>query len=202
MPKSVFALGPGHDACVGVEWKWRWRDVRVRFNDREVERVGDKRALRAGRMVLLPTGERLEVRLARTFGVPILRVSKGGTLLQSKTPRQDARALQAAQAMYALSAVYAVGAIAALVLRVDLRGALGQGGISALLASVVFLGLGEDASDKSKVSLGLAMAVVIAYAVRGFLVERTPHALSVLGCVLTVVAVVPLVRAFVSVSRG
>jgi hypothetical protein len=202
MPKSSFALDARPDTWVEVEWKPRWRNVTVLFENRAVKRIEDRRSLSKGCLIALPNGERVEVKLARSFGAPVLRVLRDGAPLPLRAPRGQLLALRAAHALYSLSAMYAVGAFAAFVARVDVRATVGLDATSAILVSSMFFGLGETAGDKSRATLGFAtVASCVCAALSLMAAERSRHFLSMLACVIVVAGAVASARALGAAAR-
>jgi hypothetical protein len=196
MPKKTFALDPGGQARVEIEWRGIWKDVHVRLDGQELGVIPTKKELETGRTFPLPAGGVLSVQLSRSLATVELQVARDGVPLPGSSADPAERVKQAAYMLYIIAALnFGLGVIAELAGLEFLRN-LGIGWGSAVEGAVYAL-LGWRTSKGSRIALGLGMGLFAVDTVWLVIASTQPgRSLPTGGLVARFFFFMPLVKGF------
>lgn len=159
MPKKTYALERNGPARVEIEWRGKWKDVRVRADGAELGIFANKNELEAGREFSLPSGGVLAVQLVRGFAAVELRVMRDGVSVPGSAGDPAQRVKEAAYMLYFIAALNVVlGGLVELA-RVEFLGSIGAGWAS-VVGGAIFALLGWQTSKRSRVALSLGIGLL------------------------------------------
>lgn len=173
MPMQKHPFQPGGPTRIEISWGLAWRDFTVRFDGKAIGTVsGGMAALKKGVTFNLSDGSVLGIKLVTSTmtmgGLPDLQVSRNGTLLPGTGADPAIRLRNSYQLIYLIGGLNIVLGIVAEVGKVAFLRELGISWFS-IIFGLVIAGLGYLVQQRSKVALGLVIALLIVDAVVGLL---------------------------------
>ena len=163
MPSHRYALERNGPKRLEVSWSAIWRNFTAKL-DEQVVGTWTKDELSAGKEVPLPDGSTFKAHLKRSGLSQQLELTRNGQPLPGSGSDPATLVKTAAGVIYFLAALQAVLGVVALVGEVDFLLDLGMG-IPSIVIGVVLAVLGFFTMQRSRVALGLAMALYTAGAV-------------------------------------
>jgi hypothetical protein len=158
MAKKAFSLEAGAPPRVELEWKFSWKDMRVRVDGAELGVIADQKALKAGRDFPLPDGHTLRVQLAQSLASVDLCVTRDGIPLPGSGSDPAERVKQAAQMLYFIAALNVILGVLAGALGVQFLSNIGIGWGN-VVEGLLYAGFAFGTSKRSAIALGLGIAL-------------------------------------------
>jgi hypothetical protein len=158
MPKKSFALEPGGLKRLTITWQLFWRNLTVTLDDNQIGVVPTQAELVEGRTFPLPDGSILGVRLARTHSGAELRVLRNDKPLPGSGYDPRVRLMQSYGILYFVGGFNFLLGILAVLFEIDLLVEIGLG-IFSIAVGAVYLVLAYFVQRRSRLALGIAMAL-------------------------------------------
>lgn len=166
MPSRKHPLEPGGPPRIELAWGAFWKNFTVSLDGREVGRVADAAALKAGQTFPLGDGTAITVRLDQGFGGAGLLVERDGAPLPGSAGDPAEKLKIAYGLLYFLAAANAVLGLVTELAGLDFLRSIGIGWGSLCVGLVYFPLAWAVQKRRSAVALGVGMAL---FAIDGLL---------------------------------
>lgn len=201
MPTKKFALEKGGPQRIELSWKGMWKNLSVKFDDREIGVIPDQKTLKQGQTFSMGDGSNLFVHLAQSFGSAQLEVLRDGKPLPGSDADPEQQVNTAAGILFFIGGLNVVIGILAEFAQVEFLQQLGIG-IFSVIFGVVYLVLGVFTRQRSRIALGIAIALYVLdglFAIMTiFQANGTP---GMGGLVVRVLFLIPLIQGFNAMSQ-
>jgi hypothetical protein len=167
MPTLKYALEPGGDKRLVIDWKPFWKDVSVTLDGKPVGVVPDQKALSAGREFSLPDASVLKVQLVRNFFGARFQVLWNGIPLPGSASDPAAMVKTAAGIVYFIAGLNLVLGLLVLLFNIDFLAQIGIGWFN-IVWGFIFLVLAYFVGRRSVVALIIAIVLFALDGLAGF----------------------------------
>jgi hypothetical protein len=197
MPKRVFQTDTGE---LVIAWRGIWKDVTVTHAGTLLGQFANQADIKAGREFVMADGARLLVRLTTNLGGAQLEVLRNGAPVAGSDSDPAVQLKLAAGVTYFIGGLTSVLSIVAMLGNVGLLVQLGMGPIT-LGVGVLFLGLGFAVGKRSRIALGVAIALFILDAALSLAAFTKTGGTPPVGMiVMRVVLLIPMFRGFGAIA--
>lgn len=160
MPTKRYALEAGGGERVEVSWSGIWKNAAVTLDGRLLGTFADQKELKAGQEFRLEDGSALHVQLVQAGFATELRLSRDGEPLPGSAADPAQRLATAYGVIFFIAGLSAVLGLVAGVFRIQFLLSIGVG-FASLFSAAIYGVLGWFVKQRSRVALGIAIAVFI-----------------------------------------
>ena len=160
MPTQQFPIEKNGPKRIEINWSGMWKDFNVKFDGQPVGAV-TKDELGKGKEFPLPDGSTFKVHLRRVAMGTELALLRNGDALPGSAADPETAIKVSAGIVYFIAAMQALAGVIAVVGRVEWLLTMGFG-IPSIVVGVFFAILGFFTMQRSRIALGIAMAVYAA----------------------------------------
>jgi hypothetical protein len=203
MPKRRYALASGEPKRLELSWKFNWRELVVKLDERQIGGPFFKEDLQRQVFVTMTDGAPLGIMLDTSSRAAELHVTLSGQPLPGSASHPETQVDAAAGAIFVIAALNIILGIGAIVSGwkplTDIPGA----GAGTVAAGAIFLFLGLLVRwQHSKIALGRARFHIIADSVLSILQQaQTMEGNPFRGIVLRIFVIIMMVRGFAAMRK-
>ena len=159
MPKQSYPFEKDGPKRLELSWKALWKDLTIRLDGEQIGAIPTHKELTAGKEFTLPDSSILKVQLIDRIYATNLQLLRNGQPLPGSASDPQSRLRTAYILLYLLAGLNLVLGLAAELFRFDFLLAIGMGLVS-IIFGLVMLVLGIFVQRRSRLALGLAMAIL------------------------------------------
>ena len=160
MPKQTYALEKNGPKRLELSWKMGWKDLTVKFDDREIGVIPDQKALKEGQAFSLPDGSTLHVQLIQKLPAVELQILRDGKPLPGSASDPGQKHKIAYGILFFLGVLNTLLGLAAALFEVELLQNIGIGWGAALMG-LIWLVLGFFVMRRSSLALIIALVLYL-----------------------------------------